>query len=134
MRASPAEYLGLKLRAHEVLHDVPLYDVSVVDLPGGGAGRSVADIRALDATLPPSRVANALFGVRRFLGRVFSWERVPIRPEDSLLGRLSERDRRDSEIPPGTPVGSFLLLYQFPGEALIETWNATVFPGSRGRI
>src|SRR5207253_777860 len=79
--------LGLKLRAHEVLHDVPLYDVSVVDLPGGGAGRSVADIRALDATLPPSRVANALFGVRRFLGRVFSWDRVPIRPEDSLLGR-----------------------------------------------
>jgi Protein of unknown function (DUF2867) len=126
MRASPAEYLGLKLRAHEVLHDVPLYDVSVVDLPGGGAGRSVADIRALDATLPPSRVANALFGVRRLLGRVFSWDRVPIRPEDSLLGRLSERDRRDSEIPPGTPVGSFLLLYQFPGEALIETWNATV--------
>ena len=87
MCASPAEYLGLKLRAHEVLHDVPLYDVSVVDLPGGGAGRSVADIRALDATLPPSRVANALFGVRRFLGRVFSWDRVPIRPEDSLLGR-----------------------------------------------
>ena len=100
MRASPVEYLGLKLRAHEVLHDVPLYDVSVVDLPGGGAGRSVADIRALDATLPPSRVANALFGVRRFLGRVFSWDRVPIRPEDSLLGRLSERDRRDSENPP----------------------------------
>jgi len=126
MRASPVEYLGLKLRAHEVLHDVPLYDVSVVDLPGGGAGRSVADIRALDATLPPSRVATALFGVRRFLGRVFSWDRVPMRPEDSLLGRLSERDRRDSEIPPGTPVGSFLLLYQFPGEALIETWNATV--------
>ena len=126
MRASPAEYLGLKLRAHEVLHDVPLYDVSVVDLPGGGAGRSVADIRALDATLPPSRVANALFGVRRFLGRVFSWDRVPIRPEDSLLGRLSERDRRDSEITPGTPVGSFLLLYQFPREALSETRNATV--------
>jgi len=88
MRASPVEYLGLKLRAHEVLHDVPLYDVSVVDLPGGGDGQTVADI------------ANALFGVRRFLGRVFSWDRVPIRPEDSLLGRLSERDRRDSENPP----------------------------------
>ena len=70
-----------------MLHDVPLYDVSVVDLPGGGDGQTVADIRALDAALPPSRVANALFGARRFLGRVFSWERVPIRPEDSLLGR-----------------------------------------------
>src|SRR5438552_8889167 len=71
MRASPAEYLGLKLRAHEVLHDVPLYDVSVVDLPGGSAGRSVADIRALDATLPPSRVGNAAFGVPRSPGPVF---------------------------------------------------------------
>ncbi len=37
-----------------------------------------------------------------------------MRPEDSLLSRLSERDRRDSEIAPRTPVGSFLLLYQFP--------------------
>lgn len=89
MRASPVEYLGLKLRAHEVLHDVPLYDVSVVDLPGGGAARSVADIRALDSAIAPSRVANALYGVRRFLGRVLSWDRVPIRPEDSLLWRLS---------------------------------------------
>ena len=40
MRASPVEYLNLRLRAHELLHDVPLYDVSIVDLPGGGAGRS----------------------------------------------------------------------------------------------
>jgi Protein of unknown function (DUF2867) len=103
-----------------------LYDVSVVDLPGGGAGRSVADIRALDSAAAPSRVANALYGVRRFLGRVFGWDRVEMRPEDSLLSRLSERDRRDSKITPGTLVGSFLLLYQFPGEALSETRNATV--------
>ena len=49
-----------------------------------------------------------------------------MRPEDSLLSRLSERDRRDSEIPPGTPAGPFLVLYQFPGEASSETRNATV--------
>jgi hypothetical protein len=73
MRASPAEYLRLNLRAHDLLRGVPLYDVSIVDLP-----------------------------------------------------RLSEGDRRDSELPSGTPVGSFLLLYQFPGEALSETRNATV--------
>jgi hypothetical protein len=40
MRAAPAEYLNLKLRAHELLQGFPLYDVSVDDLPGGGAGRS----------------------------------------------------------------------------------------------
>jgi hypothetical protein len=32
MCVSPAECLGLKLRAHELLQGVPLYDVSVVDL------------------------------------------------------------------------------------------------------
>src|SRR6266404_7316099 len=126
MRASPAEYLGLKLRAHELLHDVPLYDVSVVDLPGGGAGRSLADVRALDSAAAPSRIANVLYGARRFLGRVFGWDEVQVRPEESLLSRLSERDRRDSEVPPGTPMGAFLLLYQFPDEALSETRNATV--------
>jgi len=126
MRASPAEFLSLKLRAHELLHGVPLYDVSVVDLPGGGAGRSVADIRALDSAVAPSRIASGLYGVRRLLGRAFGWDRVQMRPEDSLLSPLSERDRRDSEIAPGTPDGSFRLLYQFPGEALSETRNATV--------
>jgi len=126
MRAPPAEYLSLRLRAHELLHDVPLYDVSVVDLPGGGAGRSVADIRALDSAAAPSRIANVLYGVRRFLGRAFGWDRVQMRPEESLLSRMSERDHRDSEITPGTPVGQFLLLYQFPNEALSETRNATV--------
>ena len=126
MRASPAEYLGLRLRAHELLHDVPLYDVSVVDLPGGGAGRSIADIRALESAAAPSRVANAIYGLRHVLGRVFGWDEIPMRPEDSLLSRLSERDRRDSEIVSGTRAGPFLVLYQFPGEALSETRNATV--------
>jgi hypothetical protein len=126
MRVSPSEYLRLDLRAHHLLRDVPLYDVSVVDLPGGGAGRSVADILALESAAAPSRVANAMFALRHFLGRAFGWDRVQMPPEDSLLSRLSERDRRDSEITPGTLVGSFLLLYQFPGEALREIRNATV--------
>jgi hypothetical protein len=126
MRASPAEYLSLTLRAHELLHDVPLYDVSIVDLPGGGPGRSVADIRALESAAPPSWSAIALYGLRRLLGLVFNWDRVAMPPEESLLSRLSERDRRGSEITPGTRDGPFLVLYQFPGEALRETRNATV--------
>src|SRR5919204_2649271 len=105
MRASPAEYLGLRLRAHELLHDVPLYDVSAVDLPGGGAGRTVADVRALDSAAAPSRIATLLYGARHLLGRVFGWDRRRLRPEGSLLPRLSERDRRDSEITPGTADG-----------------------------
>jgi hypothetical protein len=126
MRVSPAEYLGLKLRAHELLRDVPLYEVSVVDLPGGGAERSLADVRALGRTAPPSLVAGVLYTVRRVLGRVFGWDRVPMRAEDSLLPNLSASDRLESEIVPGTPDGAFLVLYQFARESLSETRNATV--------
>src|SRR5262245_15496821 len=109
MRASPAEYLRLGLRAHDLLRNVPLYDVSIVDLPGGGAGRTIADIRALESAAAPSRVANAIYGLRHSLGRLFGWDRMRLRPEDSLLSQLSERDRRDSVIPPGTFDGPFLL-------------------------
>ncbi len=122
----PAEYLGLKLRAHEVLRDVPIYDVTAVDLPGGGPGRNLADLRALDKATPQSRIAGALMGFRFFLGRVLGWDRTPTRPEDTFLSRLSDQDRRDSEVAPGTPVGAFLLLYQFADEALAEIRNATV--------
>lgn len=125
-RVSPAEYLGLELRAHELLRGVPLYDVTAVDLPGGGAGRTLADVRRLDGAATPSRIATVLFGVRRSLGRMFGWDRIPMRAEDSLLSRLPERDRRESEITPGTREGPFLIVYQFPGEALRETRNATV--------
>ena len=126
MWVAPDEYRRLDLRVHEVLRDVPLYDVSIVDLPGGGPGRRIADIRVLDAGATPSRIVKALFGLRFFLGRLFGWDRVPTRPEDSMLSRLSERDRRESEITPGTHVDSFLVLYQFPRESLREIRNATV--------
>ena len=126
MRASAAEYRSLHLRAHELLRDVPLYDVSSVDLPGGGSGRTIADIRRLESATPPSHIATFVYGLRYLLGRVFGWDRKPMRPEDSFLQRLSQRDRCDSEITPGTLDGHFWVLYQFPGEALRETRNKTV--------
>src|SRR5260370_2022952 len=94
MRASPAEYLRLDLRAHDLLRDVPLYDVSIVDLPGGGAGRSVADIRALESAAAPIRLANTIYGLRHFLGRVSGWDHVQMRPQASLLSPLSARQHR----------------------------------------
>jgi len=36
------------------------------------------------------------------MGRAFGWNRIPMRVEDSLVARLSESDRRESEIAPGT--------------------------------
>ena len=126
VRASPTEYLALELRAHDLLQHVPLYDVSVVDLPGGGAGRSIADVRALDSAAPPSRIASALFGLRHLLGRVFAWDDIRIDKNHSLAGLLSERDRNESDVPAGTPDGPFRVLYRFRNEQLSEIRNATV--------
>ena len=55
MRITPQEYRALRLEVHEILRDVPLRDVSVVDLPGGGQGRTVGDVHSLLA-------ANELMG------------------------------------------------------------------------
>jgi uncharacterized protein DUF2867 len=126
MRVPAAEYLSLQLRAHELLRGVPLHDVSAVDLPDGGAGRTIADIRALESKTAPSLIAKALFGLRFALGRVFGWDRRAIGPEESFVARLSEQDRRESQIAPGKPSGLFLLLYQFRNESLAEIRNATV--------
>src|SRR5919198_1105416 len=123
---APTEYLSLKLRAHELLKHVPLYDVSTVDLPGGGSGRTIADVVALDATAPPSWIASLLYGARHFLGRVFAWDQVSMDPGDSLVARLSARDRRESEITPGSRDGAFRLVYRFREEQLSEIRNATV--------
>ena len=59
MRASAVEYRSLRLRGHELLRDVPLYDVSSVDLPGGGSGRTVADICALESATAPSHIGDS---------------------------------------------------------------------------
>jgi Protein of unknown function (DUF2867) len=126
VRAAPEEYLSLELRAHELLRHVPLYDVSVVDLPGGGDGRSLTDVLHLHATTPRSSVERALYGVRLALGRAFGWDDVRLSPEDSLVSRLSETDRRNSETTPGTRDGAFRTVYRFRNEQLSETRNATV--------
>jgi Protein of unknown function (DUF2867) len=126
MRISPADYLSLPLRAHELLHAVPLYDVSMAELPGGGPGRSVADVRALDTSASPSRIVAVIYGVRHLLGRAFGWDHSQIRPEDSLVSRLTERDRADSEAAPGSPDGAFSLVYLFPREALSEIRTGVV--------
>jgi hypothetical protein len=125
-RQSPSEYLRLPLRAHDLLRGVPLYDVSVVDLPGGGPGRRVADVRAVESAAAPSRIAKVLFGVRHLMGRAFGWDRVEMPREDSLVSRLTARDRERSERVPGTRDGPFRLVYQFADESLSEIRNATV--------
>ena len=57
----------------------------------------------------------------RFAGR----SRLQERARESST-KSDSSDRRESEVIPGTRDGPFLVLYQFPGEALRETRNATV--------
>lgn len=125
MRVAPDAYLRLPLRAHELLRDVPLYDVSIIDLPGGGEGRTIADIRALDRAAPPSRVSSILYGTRRLMGRLFRWDRE-MKLEETYLSRLTDRDRLESVVAPGTRNGAFVILYESAVESIAETRNATV--------
>ncbi len=47
MRIDPGEFRARPLRVHARLHDVPLEDVWAVPLSGGGAGRTIEDLRAV---------------------------------------------------------------------------------------
>ncbi len=130
MRISDEEFRELDLEVHSFLEDVPLSDVSVVDLPGGGAGRTISDLHSFLSTerlVAASPVVRALFSIRLSMGRLFGWDRdVHIHPEESYLQRLSEDQRARSLVPPGTADGPFRILYVFGSESLSEIRNATV--------
>src|SRR5687767_2040632 len=77
MRLTASDYEKLDLPAHALLRDVPLQDAFAIDLPGGGAGRTMEDLRALlpaDKALEANALVAALFKLRFFLGRIFGWD------------------------------------------------------------
>ena len=130
MRVPREQFRVLDLEVHSVLSDVPLRDVTVVDLPGGGVGRTISDVRTLRAQLR-GRIANPivrfLFAFRLLLGRLFRWDRdVHRHPETSYLHRLRSDIRRRSLVAPGSSDGSFRVLYVLERESLAELRNATV--------
>ena len=129
MRIDPSEFRARPLRVHELLHDVPLEDVWAIPLSGGGAGRTIQDLRAvmvagLGAT---PAVVQALFRLRWRIGTAFGWDQQrPAWNAESYAGRLSPADRARSQVTPGTPDGHFRILYRFEDEQLSELRNATV--------
>jgi Protein of unknown function (DUF2867) len=129
MRLAPAEFRARPLRVHALLHDIPLEDAWAVPLSGGGAGRTVQDVRAMmlagRETAPA--LVRGLFRLRRRVGALFGWDdQRPAWNADSYADRLSPEDRARSLVAPGTPDGSFRLLYRFDDEQLSELRNATV--------
>jgi hypothetical protein len=129
MRLDPDEFRARPLRVHALLHDVPLEDAWAVPLSGGGADRTVQDVRVVmlggRATAPA--MVRGLFGLRRRIGALFGWDdQRPAWNAESYADRLSPPDRAQSLVAPGTPDGSFHLLYRFEDEQLGELRNATV--------
>jgi hypothetical protein len=124
------EFRSLDLRCHTFLQDVPLHDVWVIDLAGGGPGRTLLDV---DAVAAPGRMGpfplatRALFALRFAIGRVFGLDRPRAdQVTHSYLHRLTDDDRARSRLPPGTMRGLFRMLYCFADESVGEIRNATV--------
>jgi hypothetical protein len=123
----------LPLEVHALLADVPLRDVTAIDLPGGGPSRTIADVRALLPERGVGQTGNwltrALFRLRFGLGRLFGWDR-PEPPEVEARASLRRRLPPDlvmrSQVVPGTPDGFFRVMYVLEREMLVETRNATV--------
>jgi hypothetical protein len=130
MRVDPAEFRTLDLRCHALLRDVPLHDVWAIPLHDGGPGRTMEEVRALmsgDRRPPPNVAVRALFALRWWLGRVFRWDGEHHDPPGaSYVHQLTEADRAQSQVPPGTRDGRFRVLYVLRDEALSEIRNATV--------
>src|SRR5262245_3154450 len=130
MRVPAREFRALPLQVHDFLASVPLADVSAVDLPGGGPGRTLAEVRALvrpDALVRANSTTRFLFALRFGVGRVFGWDRRSVElPPESFVHRLTAAQRAESLIAPGTPDGPFRVVYARPDEVLTELRNATV--------
>jgi hypothetical protein len=130
MRVPREQFRSLSLKVHGLLSDVPLHDVTAVDLPGGGAGRTIADVRSLLArenVRAANPIVRGLFALRALLGRLFGWDaerHTP--PETSSIHQLSSDITRRSALPPGAPDGPFRILYVLERESLAEVRNATV--------
>ncbi len=129
MRIDPAEFRARPLRVHALLHDVPLEDAWSIPLPGGGAGRTVQDLRSVlvaGREAAPA-VVQGLFRLRSRIGALLGWDHErPAGNGESYADRLSPADRARSQVAPGTRDGSFRLLYRFEDEQLGELRNATV--------
>jgi len=129
-RISPREFLGLPLRVHSFLRDVPLHDVWAVDLPGGHDGITLWEfrngVRAQGWKKIP-KATGSLLGLRFAIGRVFRWDAPGSAQKiDSHVRFLAQADRDRSLIPPGSKDSLFDVVYCFENEILLEVMNATV--------
>lgn len=129
-RVPAAEFRALPLEVHALLADVPLQDVTAVDLAGGGPGKTLGELRSIvtDAYRSANSPAvRSLFAFRAFLGRVFKWDDAPVeRAPPAFRPRIPAAIAARSHLPEGAPHGPMKLLYELDHESLAEGRNATV--------
>ncbi len=131
MRITREEFQQMELRVHTFLADVPLHDVWVFHLRGGGEGRRLHDFRKLWSSETVQRVGpvvSVLFRLRSALGDLFGWDNEKHQNAASLyVHRLTDADLAQSLGIPGSPtIGPFRSVYAFEDEALDEIINGTV--------
>jgi Protein of unknown function (DUF2867) len=130
VRVDVAQFRELPLEVHAILEDLSPKDVTAIDLPGGGEGRTLSDVRALAAIgelMSASPLSRALFGLRIWVGRLFGWDRPRHDPpEMSYISRVPTELQARSAVRPGTMESGFRLLYLVGRESLAEIRNATV--------
>lgn len=131
------DFTRVPLQVHRVFQHIQqtprLMDVWAVPLPGGGPGRTIADVEALLRNSSPADinpVVRGLFAIREGLGWLLGWDPDPAStpaslPESSFAHRLPDDLGAASTVAPGTQRGMVRVLYQLGDEVLLEAINAT---------
>jgi len=130
-RADEGEYRNLALVSHGVLADVPLHDVWRVFLPDRGLPCSMIAVRrTATALIKDGSIGvgvKALFSLRRAAGKLFGWDRLPVRSTvTDIRSRVPREVLNASLVPPGTQDGPFSVVFVTEREALSEVRNVTV--------
>jgi hypothetical protein len=126
------DYAQLPLRVHSFLAGLPFRTLYRIELPGGRPNMTLPEIRAATESSETGEfevglVAQALFWLRGFIGRMLHWDDdQQLADAVTYLNRLNAEDRQRSLIPPGTVEGISRVLYCFEHEFLAEIINRTV--------
>ncbi len=122
---APASYLSVDLRVHTLLADIPLHDVWVAELAGGGTGRTLVDVREAmgggvtgDETVALAAAVTAYMLAARVLGLASEECFDTLSP---ARRRLTEADRARSI----HQLGERGFVYYFEREALLEIQTCT---------
>ncbi len=126
----PDEFLNKDFYVNSFLEDVPLHDIWVVHLEGGGEERTIRDVREVMAGMSPgeaSPLVIVLVAARGLLGWIFGWDEEKWdEAEVSYSNRLADVVRGRSIEEPGAKSGYFRMMYTLEHESVGEILNRTV--------